>query len=379
MAAGHPAPVRDVCRVSLGERSYDIVIGEGLLEEAGPRIHTLSSAPRIVVVTDATVAGLYLERLERSLSAAGLAHASVVLPPGEQTKDYGHLQRLIEQTLSFGVERGSVLVALGGGVVGDITGLAAGLLLRGLAFVQVPTTLLAQVDSSVGGKTGINSPHGKNLIGLFHQPRLVLADVATLDTLDARQLRAGYAEVVKYAAIGDPVFFDWLEAHGAAICEGSRSARVHAVMTSCAAKASIVAADEREAGTRALLNLGHTFAHALEAETGYGDALVHGEAVALGMVLAFELSSRLGLCPVEDGLRLRRHLEAIGLPTDLRAVAGAGWTEDALLEHMRRDKKVRDSRLTFILVRGIGRAFISRDVPLHEVRSMLRAAIGAWS
>ena len=268
-------------------------------------------------------------------------------------------------------------MALGGGVVGDITGFAAGIVLRGLDFVQVPTTLLAQVDSSVGGKTGINTPRGKNLVGLFHQPRLVLADVGTLGTLGTRQLRAGYAEVIKYGLIDDATFFAWLETHGAAVCAGDREAQIHAVRVSCAAKAAIVAADEREAGRRALLNLGHTFGHALEAETGYDGTLLHGEAVAAGMMLAFDLSVRLGLCPAGDTARVRRHLEAVGLPCAFAALPARRWSADTLTAHMTRDKKVRDGRTVFVLARGIGKAFVSRDVDIDDVRQLLRDAIAS--
>jgi 3-dehydroquinate synthase len=317
-----------------------------------------------------------LKDVEASLQRAGIDHISVVLPAGEQTKDFAHLQTLTDRLLEARVERGTTLVALGGGVVGDITGFAAGIVLRGLDYVQVPTTLLAQVDSSVGGKTGINTRRGKNLVGLFHQPRLVLADVETLDTLAPRQLLAGYAEVVKYGLIADADFFAWLEGRGAAVCAGDRAAQVRAVCASCAAKAAIVAADEREAGRRALLNLGHTFGHALEAETGYDGTLLHGEAVAAGMVLAFDLSVRLGLCPTEDAARVRRHLETAGLPCGFAALPAIRWSADALIAHMTRDKKVRDGRTTFVLARGIGEAFVSREVDIDDVHQLLRDAIG---
>ena len=301
-------------RVNLGDRSYDIVVAEDLLAVAGHHVRPLLPQPRVVVVTDTNVGPLYLEKLTCSLDQAGIAHVSLKLPAGEHTKDFMHLQDLVERLLGASVERGTTLVALGGGVIGDIAGFAAGILLRGVNFVQIPTTLLAQVDSSVGGKTGINTPQGKNLVGLFHQPRLVLTDVRTLDTLDTRQMLAGYAEVVKYGLINDAEFFSWLEVHGAGVCGGDPRAQTHAVLTSCSAKANVVAADEKEAGERALLNLGHTFGHALEAETGYGDALLHGEAVAIGMVMACELSVRLGLCPAADAGRVRRHLQAMGSP-----------------------------------------------------------------
>jgi 3-dehydroquinate synthase len=268
-------------------------------------------------------------------------------------------------------------VALGGGVIGDLTGFAAAILLRGLDFVQVPTTLLAQVDSSVGGKTGIDSPQGKNLIGSFHQPRLVLADTEALSTLPRRELLAGYAEIVKYGLIDDPEFFHWLETHGHKVIDGDPEARLHAIYKSCQAKARIVAADERESGQRALLNLGHTFGHALEAETGFSEALLHGEAVAIGMVMAFELSVRLGLCPAEDAERLRRHLAAVGLPTDPGHIEGRVFSPAALIEHMTRDKKVRDGRMTFVLARGIGQAFLTRDVAASDLGDFMAVALAA--
>ena len=364
----------DVVHVELGERSYPIVVGEGLLAEAGAMIRAVLPAPRAVIVTDANVAPLYLAPLEASLQTAGIRHARVILAAGEHTKKFPELEILAERVLDEGIERSTALIALGGGVVGDITGFAAGVLLRGLPYIQVPTTLLAQVDSSVGGKTGINTRHGKNLVGLFHQPRLVLADVATLASLDPRQLRAGYAEVVKYGLIGDRNFFDWLEAFGPAVCRGDRAAQQQAVLVSCTAKAAIVAADEREAGQRALLNLGHTFGHALEAETGFGDALLHGEAVAIGMVLAFDLSVQLGLCPADDADRVRRHLTASGLPTGLGASLGRKCSPERLIDHMARDKKVQNGHITFVLARGIGKAFVSRDVPLENVYRLLQDA-----
>jgi 3-dehydroquinate synthase len=361
--------------VDLGARSYDIFVGEGLLATAADFLRPLLAQQRVIVVTDERVAGLHLDPFATSLAASGIACHVVVLPPGEQTKDFAHLQKLCERILDLQVERNTLLLALGGGVIGDIVGFAAGILLRGLDFVQVPTSLLAQVDSSVGGKTGINTRQGKNLVGLFHQPRLVLADVGTLATLDVRQMRAGYAEVVKYGLLGDTSFFEWLEANGERVLAGDADALRYAVATSCRAKAAIVAEDEREAGRRASLNLGHTFGHALEAETGFGDTLLHGEAVAIGMVLAFELSARLGLAPAGDVQRVRRHLARVGLPIDLTCLAGLGASADGLLEHMRTDKKVRDGRLTFILARGIGRAFVCRDVKDDRVRALLDASL----
>ncbi len=372
-------PAAAPLRVDLGDRAYDIHIGEGLLAEAGRLMRPLVASCRVVVVTDTNVGPLYLSALQASLDDAGIAQAAVVLPAGEQTKSFGHLEDLCERLLALRIERGTMIIALGGGVIGDLAGFAAGILLRGIEFVQIPTTLLAQVDSAVGGKTGINSRSGKNLIGLFHQPRLVIADVATLDSLDIRQLRAGYAEVVKYGLIGDAAFFAWLEAHGAALLAGDAKAQIEAVRASCRAKAAIVAADEREAGVRALLNFGHTFGHALEVETGFGDKLLHGEAVALGMTLAFDLAVRLGHCDAAEADRARRHLAAVGLPTDLRFLApiaaAAERLPEKLVEHMRGDKKVVDGRLTFILPRRIGDAFIDRGVPPEVVRRLLADAL----
>jgi 3-dehydroquinate synthase len=364
-------------RVDLAERSYDILVGDDLLNQAGRYMAPVLRQKRVLIVTDDTVAGLHLATLERALTDAGLTFEAVVLPPGEPTKDFGHLGALCEHLLKLGVERGSTLVALGGGVIGDITGFAAAILLRGIDLVQIPTTLLAQVDSSVGGKTGINTPQGKNLVGSFYQPRLVLADTGALSTLPRRQVLAGYAEVAKYGMIGDAAFFAWLEGHGNAVIDGDLAARRHAVYTSCAAKAAIVGADEREGGVRALLNLGHTFGHALEAETGYGDELLHGEAVAIGMVMAFDLSVRLGLCPAEDAARVRRHLAAVGLPTGLDTDSGRLWNPASLLAHMRRDKKVKDGRVTFVLARGIGQAFVSDQVDVAAVDAMLTAVVAA--
>ena len=366
-------PQHERVRVDLGRRSYDIVVGEGLLARAGALILPLVAQSRVIVASDERVASLHLGAFAASLGAAGIAHHAVILPAGEQTKDFGHLSGLCERILSLGIERGTLLIALGGGVIGDLVGFAAGILLRGVDFVQVPTTLLAQVDSSVGGKTGINTPQGKNLVGLFHQPRLVLADVDTLTTLDQRQMRAGYAEIVKYGLLGDRSFFEWLEANGRRLLAGNPVALRHAIAVSCRAKAAIVAEDERESGSRALLNLGHTFGHALEAETGFGDALLHGEAVAIGAVLAFELSARIGFAAAGDVLRVRRHFASVGMPVNSRCLAGRGVSADRLLEHMRTDKKVRGGRLTFILARGIGQAFVCRDVEDDDVRAVLDA------
>ena len=363
-------------RVELGPRSYDILVGEGLLGAAG-HVATLLARPWAVVVTDATVAELHLGALQRGLDGAGIQHSAIVLDPGEGTKDFAHLEELLEGLLEARVERHDTVLALGGGMIGDLAGFAASILRRGVDYVQIPTTLLAQVDSAVGGKTGINTRHGKNLVGSFHQPRLVLADIDTLATLPRRELVAGYAEVVKYGLMGDAAFFAWLDDNVERVLAGDRQALRHAVVTCCGAKARLVAADEREGGQRALLNFGHTFGHALEAESGFGEALLHGEAVAIGMVLAFELSLRLGLCPAEDAQRARRHLAAAGLPTRPTAVREAGGDADALLERMFQDKKVRDGGLTFVLTRGIGQAFISRQVAVRDALAVLERELAA--
>jgi len=358
-------------RVALGDRSYDIVVGLGLIDSAGTRLKALLKRPRAVVITDETVGPLYLKRLCDSLSAANIQVDTITLPAGEQTKCFAQLESLSEKLLEMKVERSTTLIALGGGVIGDLVGFTAAITLRGMPFVQVPTTLLAQVDSSVGGKTGINTAFGKNLVGAFYQPQLVLADTEVLETLDRRQLLAGYAEVVKYGFIDDVEFFEWLEVNGSALVGGDRDLRRHAVLTSCAAKARVVAEDEREGGKRALLNLGHTFGHALEAETGYGGALLHGEAVAIGTAMAFDLSHQLGLCPGQDAERAVRHMTAVGLPTDLSGLDTSDWTVDKLMNHMSRDKKVEGGKLTFILARGIGQAYITQDVPEQAVRELL--------
>ena len=362
--------------VALGARGYDIVVGHGLLVRAGDLMAPVIARPRVVVVTDRNAA-VHLPPLTTALDRAQIYHDEIMLPAGEGTKDFRHLETLIDRLLAARIERTTTLVALGGGVIGDLTGFAASIALRGIEFVQIPTTLLAQVDSSVGGKTGINTRHGKNLVGSFHQPRLVIADIATLETLPPRELLAGYAEVAKYGLVGDAPFFAWLEANGRALVAGDADARREAVAKSCVAKAAIVGEDEREAGARALLNFGHTFGHALEAETGFGDELLHGEAVAIGMAMAFDLSVRLGYCALEDATRARRHLAAVGLPTDLARRDGRHWDTGALLAHMARDKKVRDGKITFVLTRGIGQAFVARDVAPEAVRDLLDAAVAA--
>ncbi|NQV85201.1 MAG: 3-dehydroquinate synthase [Rhodospirillales bacterium] len=361
--------------VDLGARSYDILIGEGLLQQAGTLIRPVLARPRCVLITDENVEHHWLGTVEGSLDAAGIEYLSIVLEPGEQTKDYAHVEALTGQLLDARIERSTTLIALGGGVVGDLVGFCAAITLRGLDFVQIPTTLLAQVDSSVGGKTGINMPQGKNLIGAFHQPRLVLADIGALSTLPPRDLRAGYAEVVKYGLINDADFFAWLETNGPRIIASpdtaDMQARRHAVLTSCRAKAAIVSADETEQGMRALLNLGHTFGHALEAKTGYGETLSHGESVAIGTVMAFDLSVRMGLCSIEDRDRVKNHLAGCGLPVGLDTIRDAGWSSSELIDLMGQDKKVAGGKLTFILARNIGQSFITNDIDLAEVTAVL--------
>ncbi|UWQ23260.1 3-dehydroquinate synthase [Leisingera aquaemixtae] len=360
--------------VPLGARAYDVVIGPGLLAQAGERIKPLLKRPQVAVLTDETVAEKHLDALRAGLAAAGVEMTALALPPGEATKGWPQFTRSVEWLLEQKVERGDVVVAFGGGVIGDLAGFAAAVLRRGVRFVQIPTSLLAQVDSSVGGKTGINAPQGKNLIGAFHQPSLVLADTSVLETLTARDFLSGYGEVVKYGLLGDAEFFAWLEDNGPALAEGDVAARVEAVARSVQMKADIVVRDETEQGDRALLNLGHTFCHALEAATGYSDRLLHGEGVAIGCALAFELSAKLGLCSQEDPSRVREHLKAMGMKTDLADIPGELPGAEALLELMGQDKKVVAGQLRFILARGIGEAFVTGDVPPDQVLSVLRSA-----
>ena len=357
--------------VALGERSYPILIGGGLLARAGELIGPRLPRPYTVIVTDQNVAELHLAAFQAGLAAAGIASETVILPPGEATKSMANLGHVIERLLDLKVERDDLIVAFGGGVIGDLTGFAAAITRRGIDFVQVPTTLLAQVDSSVGGKTGVNASQGKNLIGAFHQPRLVLADVDVLGTLSPRDFLAGYGEVVKYGLLGDADFFEWLEVNGSALTAGDTDLRARAVLRSCEMKAEIVARDERERGDRALLNLGHTFGHALEAATGYSDRLLHGEGVAIGCALAFETSSRLGLCAQETPSRVRAHLSEMGMKTDLADIPGDLAGADGLIDLMYQDKKVRQGRLTFIMARAIGQAFVTRDVDLNVVHGVL--------
>jgi 3-dehydroquinate synthase len=374
MTASLKTPDPITVDVALGDRSYDIVIGRGILPSLGERIAALRPGARVAIVTDEYVATHWLRRTEASLQGAGIATSQIVVDEGEVSKSYEGIEFVCEELIAAKIERNDLVVALGGGVVGDLAGFAAAIVRRGVDFVQVPTSLLAQVDSSVGGKTGINSPRGKDLIGAFHQPILVVADTAVLDTLSPRQFRAGYAEVAKYGLLGDEPFFAWLETNHAEIVRGG-AAREYAIAASCRAKAAIVARDERETGERALLNLGHTFGHALETATGFSDRLYHGEAVSIGMVLAAELSCRLEMIAETDVSRIKRHLAAAGLPTRLQDIAGfkqEGLADaDGLMALMAQDKKVKRGRLTFILLKAIGKAVVTSDVEPATVRDFL--------
>lgn len=369
----HSDPVN--VNVALENRAYDIVIGRGVLSSLGERVAALRPGVRTAIVTDRTVAKYWLEPAEASLAAAGIATSRIVVEEGEISKTYAGLEKVSEALIAAKIERNDLVIALGGGVVGDLAGFAAAILRRGVDFVQVPTSLLAQVDSSVGGKTGINSPQGKNLLGAFHQPVLVIADTAVLDTLSPRQFRAGYAEVAKYGVLGDEAFFSWLEKNHSDIVKGG-SAREHAIATSCRAKAGVVSRDERETGERALLNLGHTFGHALEAATGFSDRLFHGEGVAIGMTLAAQFSAKLGMVGEADAARVERHLIEAGLPTRLQDIAGfaqEGLADaDALMALMAQDKKVKRGKLTFILLEAVGRAVVAKDVEPAPVRDFLK-------
>lgn len=361
----------ETVHVALPGRAYDVLIGPGLLDVAGAHVAPLLRRPRVAVITDENVGALHLERLRAGLDATGITMEALVLPAGEATKCWAELTRCVEWLLDQQVERGDVVVAFGGGVIGDLVGFAASVLRRGVRFVQIPTSLLAQVDSSVGGKTGINTRHGKNLVGAFHQPSLVLADTAVLGTLEARDFLAGYGEVVKYGLLGDADFFDWLEVQGPALAAGDMATRVEAVRRSVQMKADIVMRDETEQGERALLNLGHTFGHALEAATGYSDRLLHGEGVAIGCALAFELSARMGLCAQESPSRVRAHLRDMGMKVDLADITGDLPDAEGLLALMGQDKKVVEGQLRFILARGIGEAFVTGDVSTVDVTAVL--------
>lgn len=375
--AAQATGARIVVPVALEGRSYDIHIGRHQLCEAADLIAGLAPGAKVALVTDERVAGLHAQAFENCLQLSGIAATRIEIPPGEASKSYSRFIVLCDALLAAKIERNDLVVAFGGGVVGDLTGFAAAVLRRGVRFVQIPTTLLSQVDSSVGGKTGINSPHGKNLIGAFHQPALVIADTALLDTLSEREFKAGYAEVVKYGLIDDRAFFDWCEANWSRIIAGGPE-RDHAVAVSCKAKAAIVARDEREEGDRALLNLGHTFGHALERLTGYdANRLVHGEAVAIGLALAFRFSQRLGLCPGQDAVRVAAHLDAVGLPSRLQQVPGGAGSAEEIVNAMGQDKKVKRGVLTFILARGIGKSFIAPGVAAEEVKAFIESELAA--
>ncbi|GGG02433.1 MULTISPECIES: 3-dehydroquinate synthase [Rhizobium] len=358
--------------VPLGDRAYDILIGPGLLARAGGEITSRLKGRKAAIITDEHVAPLYLEALMDGLQTDGIEAVSLTLPAGEKTKSFDHLATVCDMVLAARIERNDAVIALGGGVIGDLAGFAAGIVRRGVRFVQIPTSLLSQVDSSVGGKTGVNSRHGKNLLGVFHQPDLVLADTSILDTLSPREFRAGYAEVAKYGLIDNPAFFEWLEKNWQKVFEGGPE-RIEAIAVSCQSKADVVVEDEREMGRRALLNLGHTFGHALEAATQYDSKrLVHGEGVAIGMVLAHEFSARLNLASPDDAKRVEEHLKAVGLPTKMSDIPGELPGADVLLDAIMQDKKVKGGKLTFILTRGIGQSFVADDVPSSEVLSFLK-------
>lgn len=360
--------------VGLGSRSYDIEIAGGLLDRAMNVLDRFVTRNQIIVITDETVAKLQLSRLKASADRSDVHLHPIILPAGESTKSWQQLEMLTDQLLQLGVERGEHIIALGGGVIGDLTGFGAAILKRGCGFIQIPTTLLAQVDSSVGGKTAINSRSGKNLIGAFHQPAYVLIDPSVLDTLSPRGMRAGYAEIIKYGLIDDMAFFEWCERHGAALLDGDRTAQIEAVTQSVKAKARIVAEDETEhSGRRALLNLGHTFGHALEAQTGFSDALLHGEAVAAGIALAFDYSARKDLCSQAEADRVSKHFKTVGLPVSL-ASAGIQADGETLIGHMKHDKKMEGGTLPFLLAKGIGRTFLARDVDLRDVALFLDEA-----
>jgi 3-dehydroquinate synthase len=357
--------------VGLGAKAYDVVIGRGLLAEAGQRLLPFLKTRRAAVVADELVWRLHGPALQQALDAAGAQVFALTVPRGEASKSFDGLAHLSDRLLALGLDRGDLVVAFGGGVVGDLTGFAAAIYKRGIDFIQIPTTLLAQVDSSVGGKTAIDTPRGKNLIGAFHQPKLVLADLDVLATLPPREVKAGYAEIIKYGLLGDFAFFEWLEGQGAHVMALEVEALDRAVGRSVEMKAEIVAEDERETGRRALLNLGHTFAHALESETGYGEALLHGEAVGAGCALAFRFSAALGLCSAQDAQRAERAIAASGLPTRMGQIAGAPFAADRLIQHMAQDKKAEAGRLTFVLARGIGEVFVAKGVDAASLKAFL--------
>lgn len=358
-------------RIVLGHCSYAIHVGPGLLDSAGMMIAPLLRQPRAFIISDVNTAPLYLERLIDSLVATEIVVSPIILPAGEQTKSFPFLEYLLESLLTAHCERYTTLIALGGGVIGDLVGFTASIILRGIDFIQIPTTLLAQVDSAVGGKTGIDTKYGKNLVGTFYQPRLVVSDTVVLDTLPSREIKSGYAEIVKYGCVNSPIFFNWLETNGPRLLAGDIELRRHAILESCAAKARIVSADEREGSSRALLNFGHTFGHALEAETGFSQELTHGEAIAIGMMLAFRLSVRLGICHPSEADRLERHLVLVGLPVTIRQAITHPISVDHLLTHMARDKKVHNGCMRLVLTTGIGHAAVTHATPFEELIATL--------
>lgn len=360
-------------RVALDARSYNIEIGAGLIGQAGAFIAPHVSRNRVAIVTDNNVAKHHLTTLQNGLDAAGIASTATIIPAGENSKSFGRLEQLCGWLLDEKIERDDCIIALGGGVIGDLTGFAAAILRRGARFIQIPTSLLAQVDSSIGGKTAINAAQGKNLIGAFYQPELVLVDTDVLATLPTRELRAGYAEIVKYGALGNSAFFDWLVQNGDSVLAGDTAAQTYAIAESCRSKAAIVARDERESGERALLNLGHTFGHAFEAQTGYSNALLHGEAVALGMVMAFDFSVARGHCAPQDAARLRALLDAATLPISMTRIGNGNFGADALVNAMAQDKKVKAGKMRFVLVEALGKSFLADDVTADDLRAFLIA------
>jgi 3-dehydroquinate synthase len=368
---------KETVHVDLGDRSYDIHIGPELLPKAGSFVKPFLKRNHVAIITDVTVADLHLATIEAGLAVENITSVALKLPAGESTKSWGMLQKTVEWLISEQIERDDIVIAFGGGVIGDLVGFSASILRRGVRLIQMPTSLLAQVDSSVGGKTGINSPHGKNLVGAFYQPQLVLADIAALGTLTPRDFLSGYGEVLKYGMLGDATFFEWLEDNGPAMAAGDMDKRIYAVKRSCQMKADIVARDEKEHGDRALLNFGHTFCHALEAATGYSNRLLHGEGVAIGCALAFETSMRLGLCSQEEPSRVRKHLKSMGMKIDLSDIAGDLPDADGLLALMAQDKKVQSGKLAFIMARSIGDSYVDRDVDLNVVKSVLQDALSA--